>query len=427
MNFLIYSLNYSPELTGIGKYNGELSVELTRRNQQVSVVSAPPYYPEWRRHQGYLNKWSKEVVEGVSVYRCPIYVPRNVTSISRVFHLLSFAFSSGLRLIRLLRLKPEIVFLVQPTLFCAPVALVYGWLTGARTILHIQDYEIDAMFGLKVGGGVVARRDKQGIFHRLIYCVESWVMSRFDLVTTISNSMLERASEKGVGQDRLRLFPNWSDTDFVTPEVDGSEIRREWGYSAEDKLVLYSGNIGQKQGLGVVLEAAKAMESHPNVKFLLIGTGAFASELQQAAKDKGLTNIEFKPLQPWEDVPKILAMADVHLVVQKVGAADAVLPSKLTNILSAGGHALVTAEKNTELGKISEDYPGIYELVEPENSAAFVQGLERCLEKDTTQPNRVARNYACEYLNKDRIIDRFVADLQELVGSKENKGFKNEC
>ncbi|WP_428820439.1 WcaI family glycosyltransferase [Microbulbifer sp. MCCC 1A16149] len=427
MKLIIYSSNFFPELTGIGKYNSELASEIIERGSQVCVITAPPYYPEWMRHKGYSNTWEKSIDRGIEVYRCPLFVPKKVTTLNRILHLVSFAFSSALRLITLVRLSPSVIFVVQPTLFCAPAALFYGWLVRAKTVMHIQDYEVDAMFGLKTSGESGVSAVKRNRLQKLVSAVEAWFLRRFDMVTTISNSMLERAAQKGVSQVRLRLFPNWSDTEFVTPEVDGSEIRRAWGYSEQDMVVLYSGNIGQKQGLEIVLEAAKAMESRPNVKFLLIGTGAFAGELQQAAKDKGLANIEFKPLQPWEDVPKILAMADVHLVVQKVGAADAVLPSKLTNILSAGGHALVTAEKNTELGKIAEDHPGIYELVEPENTAAFIQGLERCLEKDTTQPNRVARNYACEYLNKDRIIDRFVADLQELVGSKENKGFKNEC
>nr|WP_029250082.1 WcaI family glycosyltransferase [Microbulbifer agarilyticus] len=427
MKTLLYSLNFSPEMTGIGKYNGELVNYLSQGYSAVSVITAPPYYPEWNRRSGFSNWWTVETSGNFFVYRCPLYVPTEVTTIKRLLHLLSFSVSSALRLSTLLKLKPDVLILLQPSLFCAPMALLYARLTGAKAVLHIQDYEVDAMFGLLRAGSNAAGQDNPGLFRKLVGSVESWLLRRFDMVSSISNSMVERAAQKGVVPERLRLFPNWSDTEFVAPDVDGADIRRAWGYTDKDKVVLYSGNIGEKQGLEIVLEAAQAFADRPRVKFLLIGAGAFSEQLQRMAVGQGLNNVAFKPLQPWEDVPKVLAMADVHLVVQKVGAADAVLPSKLTNILSAGGHALVTAEKSTELGKIADRHPGIYELVDPENTKAFIGGLERCLARDTTRPNMVARNYACEFLNKDKIINRFVADLQELVESKQSKVCSNEC
>ncbi|MEY8213589.1 MAG: glycosyltransferase [Colwellia sp.] len=80
---------------------------------------------------------------------------------------------------------------------------------------------------------------------------------------------------------------------------------------------MYSGNIGQKQGLEIVLDAAQALNNRPEVKFVIVGSGAYSETLRKMAVDKGLTNIQFKPLQAWELVPQILSMADVHLVVQK--------------------------------------------------------------------------------------------------------------
>jgi colanic acid biosynthesis glycosyl transferase WcaI len=227
--------------------------------------------------------------------------------------------------------------------------------------------------------------------------------------------MLENARRKGVPEHKLLFFPNWSDTNFVHPDVDASTLRAAWGYQPDDKIVLYSGNLGQKQGLDIILEAAKALADTTNVRFIIIGSGAYRETLEQLAISFGLKNVEFKPLQPWELVPQILVMADVHLVVQKKGVADAVLPSKLTNILAAGGHALVTAEQHTELGKIAQRYPGIYQLVEPEHSVDFIRELKQLLLQDTTATNQVARNYAVENINSDKVIQRFVDDLQQLV------------
>jgi colanic acid biosynthesis glycosyl transferase WcaI len=409
MRFILNSLNYSPELTGIGKYNGEMCLELTKRGIQVKAIVAPPYYPEWKVHDGYVNGWfSKSNVQGVVIRRCPLYVPRQATAVKRIVHLTSFAFTSGLALLSQVFRKPDVIFLVQPTLFCAPIVLLIGKLTGAKTIMHIQDFEVDAMHGLGMAGkGRVVKVAKK---------IECWLLKKFDAVSSISYSMLENAKRKGVSEDKLMLFPNWSDTDFVTPETCGQELKKEWGFHSLDKIVLYAGNIGKKQGLEIVLEAAQHYIDESTIKFVFVGTGSHVDVLKDIANNLHLTNVYFLPLQPWAKVPQMLALADIHLVIQKKGAADAVLPSKLTNILSAGGHALVTAEPNTELGKLANKFDGIYQCVEPENSLSFTQKLSSMLAKNLKQPNAIARHYAEEYLAKDKILDKFVEDLRKLTG-----------
>ncbi|WP_339726234.1 glycosyltransferase WbuB [uncultured Paraglaciecola sp.] len=410
MKFILNSLNYSPELTGIGKYNGEMCPELVKRGIEVKAMVAPPYYPEWQVHDGFINGWySKSFEQGVIVHRCPLYVPKQATTVKRIIHLSSFAFTSGLALLGQLFKKPDVIFLVQPTLFCAPIVLLIGKLTGAKTIMHIQDFEIDAMLGLGMAG------TEQGKVGKFAKTIERWLLSKFDAVSSISYSMLDNAKRKGVADDKLLLFPNWSDTDFVTPNTSGDKLKQEWGFSPTDQIVLYAGNIGKKQGLEVVLEAAQHYLDQPSIKFVFVGAGAHVDELKNMANNLHLTNVHFLPLQPWERVPEMLALANIHLVVQKKGAADAVLPSKLTNILSAGGHALVTAESDTELGKLAKTFDGIYQCVEPENLQAFLGGLAKMFELDLSHHNTVARQYAEEYLAKDKILDKFVEDLQQLV------------
>ncbi|WP_105174998.1 WcaI family glycosyltransferase [Pseudoalteromonas sp. T1lg122] len=414
MKIHILSLNYFPELTGIGKYNGEMASKLFSHGLEIQAIVAPPYYPEWKVNEQYKSYlYKNEFVNGVGITRCPLYVPSKVTTLKRLLHLSTFAVSSSIALfIKLIKNKPDVIFLVQPTLFCAPSTLLFSKLFGVKTVMHIQDFEVDAMFGL----GMVS----EGKIARIVRRSESWLMKKFDVVSSISYSMLENAEQKGVDKSKLLFFPNWANTSFVTPETDGSALRKEWGFAETDKVVLYAGNIGQKQGLEIVIEAAKSFENDKSVKFVFVGAGAYVNTLNELAKASNLENVYFKPLQEWEDVPAMLSMADVHLVVQKKGAADAVLPSKLTNILSAGGHALVTAEASTELGKIEEANPGIYTIVEPENTKEFIVGLKAVLVKDTSKPNVIARNYALKNLDINNIIERFVSDMRKLVKGKYN-------
>jgi colanic acid biosynthesis glycosyl transferase WcaI len=415
VNILIYSLNYRPELTGIGKYNGEMCDNFATAENNVTAIVAPPYYPEWKTHQGYSNrKFSSTKENGVSIIRCPLYVPNEVTTITRLIHLASFAFTSSLALFTKLFNKPDIIFLVQPTLFCAPGALLFGWLTGAKTIMHIQDFEVDAMLGLAMAG------DKNGadnLITKNSKSIERWLMKRFDAVSTISYSMIENAKSKGVTEDKIIHFPNWSDTDFVTPETDGALLKKEWGFKPTDRIILYAGNVGKKQGIEIILAVATDFMAQDNIKFVIVGSGAHSDTLKKEAKRLNFNNVFFKPLQPWERVPEMLALADIHLVIQRKGAADAVLPSKLTNILSAGGHAIVTAEAHTELGKIEQKHPGIYTRVEPEDLVCIIEGIEFLLKQDLSQHNQIARSYAEEHLNKTVILDKFQKDLHQLVNN----------
>ena len=409
MNIILYSIFNAPELTGVGKYNGEMLEYLSASQDNVYALVPPPYYPEWRVHEGYENyKYSKNKQGNLTVIRCPLYLPKRMSVFKRIVYLLSFSFSSFLPLFSLFRKKIDVIVVTQPTFFCIPAALLFAKLAKCKTVLHIQDYEVDAMLGLNMM--------KDNSLLKIIKQLESFFMRRFDLVTSISYSMVDRAIAKGVNEDKVALFPNWSDTEFVTPTTGGFALKKEWGFCETDKIILYAGNIGQKQGLEAVLDLAHNYAGNKHIKFVLVGAGVYADTLKNMAVKQNINNLFFKPLQPWSRVPEMLALADIHLVIQKKGAADAVLPSKLTNILSAGGHALVTAESHTELGKIAKKHPGIYTCIAPECPQTLIIAINNLLAQDLSKHNTVARKYAEEYLVKDKILRQFVVDLKKLVG-----------
>lgn len=408
MKILIYGINFSPELTGVGKYTGEMASWLAK-SDEVKVITSFPYYPEWRiRYKGNTKWYVTEKVDDVSVHRCPLYVPSEPTTIKRIIHLISFAFTSFFKLVTTIKWKPDVIIVVEPSILCTPGALLLGWVCQAKTILHIQDYELDAMLGLKMA--------KNGSLLKVANKLESWIMRRFDHVTSISDSMLQKANDKGVDSERLLLFPNWVDIDFVTPSASEPNYRKKWGFRDEQRLVLYSGNIGKKQGLEIVIEAAEYFKGQPNIQFLIVGEGANKTELQGQAAKKKLQNVHFKDLVSYSELPNLLSMADIHLVIQKKGAADVVLPSKLTSILAAGGFSIITAELDTELGKLTEHHPGIAERVEPEKAEALIVALIKLMKEDTKKVNFLARRYAEECLSKRFILNSFRKFLYKICG-----------
>jgi colanic acid biosynthesis glycosyl transferase WcaI len=110
MKILLYGLNYSPELTGIGKYSGEKCEWLAKNGHVVRVICAPPYYPEWKVHKAYRSwRYQTEQRNNVTVYRCPLFVPKRPNTLSRLVHLLSFGLSSLPVLFMQWSWKPDVV------------------------------------------------------------------------------------------------------------------------------------------------------------------------------------------------------------------------------------------------------------------------------------------------------------------------------
>ena len=406
MKILVYGINYSPELTGIGKYTGEMVEWMARQGHEVRVITAPPYYPEWKVGERYSAwRWRREEGEA-TVWRCPLYVPKQPSTLKRLIHLGSFALSSFFPLMAQRRWRPDRIIGVVPTLFCTPGMRLLAKLSGARTLLHIQDYEVDAMLGLGMAG-----KGKGGKVARLASAFERSGLHNVDNVSTISRSMMNKAQEKGVAPERVIFFPNWSEVARFRDVSDdeAAQLRQSLGLPADKKIILYSGNIGEKQGLESVIEAAERLSAQPWV-FVIVGQGGGKARLEKRVSERGLANVRFFPLQSWDALPALLKMGDCHLVIQKRGAADAVLPSKLTNILAVGGNAVITAEPNTELGQLCEAFPGIAVCVEPESVDALIGGIARALEMPKT--NTVAREYAERTLEKESVLSQFITDIR---------------
>ncbi|MFG6657402.1 WcaI family glycosyltransferase, partial [Scandinavium sp. M-37] len=340
-----------------------------------------------------------------TVWRCPLYVPKQPSTLRRLIHLGSFALSSFFPLMAQRRWKPDRIIGVVPTLFCTPGMRLLAKLSGARTLLHIQDYEVDAMLGLGMAG-----KGKGGKVAKLASRFERSGLHNVDNVSTISRSMMNKAQEKGVAADKVIFFPNWSEVARFR-DVNPTQVvvlREQLGLPSDRKIILYSGNIGEKQGLENVVAAAVELQDKPWL-FVIVGQGGGKARLEKRVAERGLSNVRFFPLQSYEALPALLKMADCHLVIQKRGAADAVLPSKLTNILAVGGNAVITAEADTELGQLCQAQPGIAVCVEPESVPALVDGIEQALAMP--HHNVIAGEYAERTLEKNSVLKQFIADI----------------
>lgn len=413
LRVLIYGLNFAPELTGIGKYTGEMAAWLAERGHEVRVVTAPPYYPEWKVKQGYSSwRWRTEKGATLSIWRCPLWVPRSAGGLKRIVHLLSFAASSLPVMLRQAFWRPDVVWTVEPTLAGGPIAALVTGLCGARSWLHIQDFEVDAAFSM----GLL----KGGIKQRLALGSERWLMRRFDRVSTISGRMMDLARSKGLRDDQLVLLPNWVDMSLIKPQTS-SGYRAELGIAPVTTVALYSGNMGNKQGLEVLASVARLLKEESSITFVFSGDGTGKQDLVDRCQ--GLPNVHFLPLQPLRRLSDLLALADVHLLPQRADAADLVMPSKLTGMLASGRPVIATAAPGTELAAVVQDKAGCGLVVPPEIPAAMAQALLD-LASDPERRKRMGlsgRAYAQTDVDRDAVLQRFETELLDLVQAPDRR------
>ena len=402
---MLHGINYSPELTGIGKYTGEMAEWLAERGHEVRVVTAPPYYPAWRVRSDF-SSWKYQVEQGpIKVYRCPLFVPEKPSAFTRLLHLSSFTLSSLPVMLRQVAWRPDVALTVEPAFFCTLATLLTSAFTGSVSWLHVQDFEIDAAFdmGFLHDAGPVTK---------FVYNLERHIMRRFSRVSTVSPRMIAQLQQKGVDYEKAILFPNWVDINVVHPMERTSTLRSRLGLTAGKVVLLYSGNMGMKQGLELLPVLAQWFAPDPRVHFIFCGDGALRPRMEQSVA--GLSNVTMLPLQPASSLNDLLNAADVHLLPQRADAADLVMPSKLTGMLASGRPVIATAGKGTQVAT-AVDGCGI--AVEPGDMAGVIEAVSTLVGSASLrrEMGANARLHAVEHLGKDRVLERFERELKALT------------
>lgn len=397
MRILVHTINYRPELTGIGKFTAEMCEWLANRGHEVAVIAPPPYYPQWRVDPSARQwRYRTSVLDGVRVRRAPIWVPSRPGGIARVLYALSFAVSSFPLLLWEALRRPDLVLVIEPSFLNSPCAWFAARLGGARAWLHVQDLEVDLAYSL----GQLRRG------RRIAGALESWMIRRFDVVSSISRRMLARVRTKGPDQDRLFLLPNWFEPKTIFPEAKPSPLREKLGIPPDATVAMYAGSLGAKQGVEMILEAARELAGLP-IHFVISGNGIAEEALKSAAI--GMAQVSFLPLQPAQDLNMLLNLADVHLLPQRQGAAESVFPSKLIGMLASGRPLIAMAGVSSEVAELVD---GCGIRVNHGDLRGFVSAIRR-LAGNPDQRRRlgeVGRQRALLLFRQERVMEDFEAE-----------------
>ena len=374
MRVTVVGINYHPETTGIGPFNSGLC-EYLAKDHEVEMISTFSYYPLWKKiPEEEKLLFRTDEIGPVTVHRGWHYVPAVATAIKRMIHELTFIGSSVLR--ALFSKRPDVYVVVAPPLLSGLAVGFIAKLKGRPVIFHIQDLQPDAAVWL----GMLT----QGWLIKTLYWFEALTYQWMNVVSGITPAMVSVLLEKDLPRKKVKLLPNWIpiNRDAERPTRNSEEamtVRRNLGVADETFLAVYSGNLGSKQGLDVLLDAALELKKRnipaSKITLMICGDGAEKVRLTEKADELGLDNLIFRPLLPYEDYLAILTAIDVSLVTQVLGSGKAFFPSKVLSILAAGCPILAVCDDESPLHEsLSEATAGV--TAHPEDPAAIVNQLE---------------------------------------------------
>jgi len=321
---LIISLHYLPDPTGVAPYTGALGAGLVNRGYQVKVYGTHPHYPEWKIREGYGGWSSTEMRDGVEVHRLLHYVPAEPRGIRRLISELSFALRLVFRRIG----HPRLVIAVSPSLLSSAVAVLRLRLIPSRPRLAVWVQDIYTLGLTEIGEG-------GGFVQRIMRWVESRTLGAADVVVVIHDRFREYVTtELGVPVEKVVVLRNWTHLPRLEP-VESDTAKAQLGWPDDGTLAVHAGNMGAKQGLKNIIDAARlADERGADVRFLLVGDGGERRALEELAH--GISRLKFVDPLDDDDYRLALAAADVLIVNEKPGVASMAVPSKLTSYFAAG-------------------------------------------------------------------------------------------
>ena len=289
MRILVWGINYAPEVTGIAPCNVALCEHLRAAGHDARMLTTFAYYPEWKKAAGDRGRlYRTDVLSGVPVHRCWHYVPARVSALKRIVHEGTFVLTSFLRALALGRF--DVMVVVSPPLLLGAAAWVLGKIKRAPFVFHVQDLQPDAAVGL----GML----KPNAFTRALYRLEAFAYAKAARVSGISQGMLRAFAAKGVPVEKRVYFPNGVRTSGQKETLAPTGRWRErHGFAEDDFLAVYSGNLGVKQGLDILPEAARQLSKNGRVRIVVCGQGAAGERLRAEAAKSPLTNFTLLPLQ----------------------------------------------------------------------------------------------------------------------------------
>jgi colanic acid biosynthesis glycosyl transferase WcaI len=382
MRLLMLTQWFDPEPTLKGLL---FAKEMVKRGFDVEVVTGFPNYPGGKVYPGYRIKlFQKEIIDGVSVIRLPLYPSHSRSKIGRVVNYLSYALSIlvyGLFFAK----RPSVIYAYHPPLTVGISASIISRIRRLPFVYDIQDLWPDTLKAT----GMVGNR---GVL-RLVSSFCDFVYGSATAISVLSPGFKKRLVLNGVPEQKLSVIYNWCDEGAISGVKQGQDLPDclKSGFS-----VLFAGNIGNAQGLEAVLEAASILEKRQSrARIVFLGDGIALDGLKAVAHKKQMANVHFLPKVSMAEVRSYLEAASALLIhLRGDELFEITIPSK-TQAYMAVGKPLLMAVNGDAADLVEWADCGI--CTQPENPDALADSIEVMSLLSDTELSRMGKNAAAYY------------------------------
>lgn len=354
---------YAPDHSATSQMLTDLATALAAGGMEVHVIASRLRYDDPKALSP-----KQEMLDGVRVHRVATSAFGRAALAGRAMDYLSFYMSASTALVGALRRGDVVVAMTDPPLVSIPARWV-ARLRGARLVNWLQDVfpEVASELGVALVRGVAGRS---------LTWFRDGSLRNASANVVLGRLMRDRVRGRGVASGNIAVIHNWADGSAVrTVNADDNRLRAEW--SLEGKFVVgYSGNMGRAHEFQTILDAAAELAGDPDIVFLFIGGGAQMSMIADAAAQRGLSNLLFKPYQPRDRLTLSLGAADTHLASLQPSLEGLIVPSKFYGIAAAGRPTIFIGDPDGEIGSVlREDDCG--QCVAPGDIRGLVKAIRR--------------------------------------------------
>jgi glycosyltransferase involved in cell wall biosynthesis len=268
--------------------------------------------------------------EQILIRTLPAY--NRSTSISR---LVTWIYSSLVVALQLLFVAQDIpVYAVSNPPF---LPLILGLLHKIRPRRYaLLEYDIYPQ--IIVAMGLIRETN---IIYRFWHNWHVWSMEQACLIITIAEGMADTLQGMPLQHlPKLYVVPTWANTRWLQPlHRANNPFARELDLDTQF-VVLYSGNLGATHAIETIIEVAEVLHDYPSIQFIIIGDGSKRKLIETALDTRDLPNLRLLPLQPYENLPYSLSLADVSIVTLAKGYEMLSMPSKTYDLMAVGSAIL---------------------------------------------------------------------------------------
>jgi colanic acid biosynthesis glycosyl transferase WcaI len=370
MKILFISDNFPPETNASATRVFERACYWVKWGHEVTIVTGVPNFPQGRVFEGYENHFQTESMEGMRVVRVKTYIAPNRGKFRRALDFWSFRINSARAAKK--EPRPDLISATSPQPGAALAGLDAAKHHGVPFVFELGDLWPASI-------SAVGAMNKSFLYNQMER-QELSMYRRSDAVVALTGAFKQDLIRRGIEEKKIDVVINGVDTWRYGPRNRDPELARELGIT-DEFVVGYVGTHGMAHGLGNVLDAAEIVaEKNQKIRFLLAGAGAEREALIAAAKQRGLKNILFLPMQPKERMPQVWSLCDVALVHLRNDPTFAeVIPSKIFEAMAMGLPIIVSAPRGEGSRIVERDRAGCWV---PAGDALGLAGAAMLFEKN---------------------------------------------